>query len=221
MTMQIAIRADDGFVVASDTSARTTDTNDASIIPASYPVFESKTLVNRKHQVCMALAGYTPPDDDPAKVLDDSLNQIATLPDDFAGWLETWAQKYSEDRAVRCSLLIVSPKAEVNRIINLSVQQSNCKAIADLRCRLAPDPTNPANFWLQYFKCQDRPSIAVATKALAFTIFMAAQLNPFGIGGLEVFQYRKEWNRLTTAEIEGLEDECKEVKRAIDKITGA
>ncbi len=216
MTIQIAIRASDGFVVASDTSARTTDTNGAPVILASYPVFESKTLVNRKHQVCIALAGYTPPDDDPAQALDKSLERLAALPDDFAVWLESWAKDYSEGRLVRCSLLIVSPMSDVNRILNLWIEQSKCKAIADLRCRLTPDATNPANFWLQYFKCQDRPSVAVATKALAFTVFMAAQINPFGISGLEVVQYQQEWKRLTIAEIEALEDECKTVKRAID-----
>ncbi len=222
MTMQIAVRASDGFVLASDLSTRTSDAYGSPVMVASYAAYESKTRINEKHQIGFALAGATPTGADAPKDLDDALTAVAQLPKDFAAWLEQWAEQYAKRYpTIKCSFLVVNPTADANRIVTLPVEAENCRAAPDLRCRLHPDPTNPANFWPQYFKCQEKPTVDAATKIAAITIFMGGKLSPLGISGLEVLQYRKEWRRLTERDIETLEGQCEDVKRAIDKMLGA
>jgi len=112
---------------------------------ASYAAYESKTRINEKHPVAFALAGATPTGADPLKDFDESLGAVAQLPADFAKWLEQWAEQYAKCyREIKCSLLVVNPAADASRIVALSVEPENCRAVPDLTCILHPDRTNPA-----------------------------------------------------------------------------
>jgi hypothetical protein len=216
MTLQLAIRASDGFVLASDLCARTTDTYGQPVyIPASYPQYESKLQILERHGIGIAIAGFTPSDINVQGDFCAALSEHDKLPADFAKWLEQWAEGYIKSHPlVKCSLLIVNPHADADRIVKLSVEPEFCRAVPDRRCMLHPDPTNPANFWPQYLRCHDRPTIATAIKIAAITLSMASDLS-IGIGGLEVLQYRDTWKRLSEQEIEKLEDDCKDVKESI------
>jgi len=81
MTLQIAIRASDGFVLASDLSTRTTDCYGSPVVRASYPKYESKTRVNKKHGIAFALAGVEPSGVNSLNDLDTALTE-GNLPAD-------------------------------------------------------------------------------------------------------------------------------------------
>jgi hypothetical protein len=221
MTMQIAIQASDGFVLASDLSTRTTDCYGSPVMRASYPKYETKTRVNKRHGIAFALAGVEPTGVSALDDLDAELTDT-TIPADYMKWLEQWARKYADKYpTIGSSFLIVNPSADANRILELSVTHENCRAVPDMRWRLHPDPTNPSNFWPQYLKSQDKPDVERATRIAALTISMASQLSPQGISGLEILQYREAWHRLTESDIDALEDECKSIRLSIARMMTA
>src|SRR5882672_11296583 len=132
MTLQVAIRASDGFVLASDLSTRTSESVFPSASVAEYARYHPKTRINQKHGIAFALAGFEPSDVD---VLDDfnAMLTAATIPTDFASWLEAWAIDYvTQHRAIACSLLIVNPAADASRIVELLLSQDKCRAVPDL-----------------------------------------------------------------------------------------
>jgi hypothetical protein len=64
---------------------------------------------------------------------------------------------------------------------------------------------NSAIFWPEYFKCdKELYDLPTTTQLAAFTILMGSELNPFGVGGLEVWQYNGAWTSVPRVEIERL-----------------
>jgi len=183
----------------------------------------SKVRVNEAHQIAIALGGYSPAGIDEAKVLDNELTETASLPDDFAQWVEGWANKYvASNPETNCSLLIVHPKADQYRVLTLPLVKDRCRAVPNPRSVLHPDPTNPANFWPQYFRCDQRPNLQQAIYMAAVTVLMAAGLNPFGVSGLELLQYSGDrWRRFKEKEVEAVEDRCLRIRGTIEDVIGA
>jgi hypothetical protein len=73
------------------------------------------------------------------------------------------------------------------------------------RCMVNGNESNPAIFWPVYFKCDTQAlHVAVVTNIAALTITMGGDLNPYGINGLEVWQFKEEWRRLPLKEIEAI-----------------
>ena len=224
MTMQIAIRAKDGFVIASDTKVRTigneclwTTFTTPPSSSASYVKHESKVKINIRHKIAICTAGYSAPNTDAAKHLDDKLNEMESLPSDLCVFLESWAKSYSQQHAdTYPSLLIVNPEISCPHIFTMRVDKAKC--VSDLRSALHPDPTNPVTFWLQYFKCDDRPSIDACIKIAAAAILMGSLTSPISIGGLEIWKYTNDWQRITDCDIDILQNKFYSVKESIDSL---
>jgi hypothetical protein len=224
VTMQIAIRAQNGFVLASDTNNGTTE-GSTSTEPggaASYSRHATKVRINSTHGIAIAIAGYSQDGIDESLSLANELERTEKLPDDFAAWLEDWANGYLEsNHPAQCSLLVVHPKADANRILVLDMTQRPCKAIPNNRCVLHPHATSPSNFWPQLLRADQRPTLKAAVHIAALSIVMAGELNFSSVSGLELFEYDGAWKRFTEKENEGLEDRCRRVTDAIKEVVGS
>jgi len=130
-------------VLASDTKVRTTGDEGIFVTApsslASYVKHESKVLISSRHQIAIATAGYTASNTDAARDLDLKLQQMESLPADFAGYLESWARSYAEhEPETDPSLLIVNPAVDKPSILTMRVTKA--KATPDLRSFLHPNP---------------------------------------------------------------------------------
>jgi hypothetical protein len=222
MTLQIAIQARDGFVLASDMKTLTTGES-AFVKPgsiATYPIYETKTRVNEKHQIAIALAGYSPNDRDEAKELHDDIEKLERIPDDFSLWLQKWGEECIQRHhdAVACSLLVIHPTAKesLHRIVILNLRERPCTANSQLAWTLHLDRTTPVTFWPQLFQCDQKPSLTRAVKIAGLTILMAGWFHPNGVGKLELFRFKDRWTRLGEEEIENIEAKYFAIKDSIE-----
>jgi hypothetical protein len=151
MTMQIAILASDGFVLASDLSTRTTDSYGSPSVRASYSQYESKTRINKRHGIAFALAGLEPAGVNALDDLDAALTE-SELPEEYAKWLEEWANKYAtKHQTINSSFLIVNPSADANRILQLLVKHDNCRAVPRHEVEITSRPNQPRQFLAAIF----------------------------------------------------------------------
>lgn len=105
MTMQIAIRARDGFVLAGDLSMRHAIPDDCKS-SASYASYESKIRINKARQIALAIAEGEDDEADTLKQLDEYLAN-ATPQADLIQELSTWSR--SLQHSLCPSILVVNP----------------------------------------------------------------------------------------------------------------
>ena len=75
---------------------------------------------------------------------------------------------------------------------------------------------NAAIFWPEYFRCDKEVyDLQSATKIAAYTVLMGAELNPSGVGGLEIWQYDEAWKSVPPEEIESIEAEFQQFQKSI------
>src|SRR5208283_773266 len=72
--------------------------------------------------------------------------------------------------------------------------------------------TNPAILWPEFFRCEGNYNIKQATNIAALTILMGGDINPRGVRGLEIWQYRSGWVSLADQELLGLTAKYEQLK---------
>jgi hypothetical protein len=212
MTLQIAIRTKEGFVLASDTNTLVDPEGSAG--NASYATDEPKTCVNAKHQIGIAVAGFSPPEVCPLVDLDRFFSSLPSM-DDFEAKLRKWINEYTKRHACTGSFLLVLPRREYERLLKISfVKDASLDPVPD--CQLHPNPGFSANFWPLYFRCDQRPKTKAAKRIAAITIFMGGQItNNYGIRNLEMWQYTGKWRKVTKAEVDKLKEWCFELDKQL------
>jgi hypothetical protein len=200
MTMQIAMRATDGFLVASDTLIRTQpgieiDDDDPSEYRSSRETPNgirswSKVRFTRPHDLAVAMVGTGQAGSDPAQELADYLSRQSNIGDSLPRLMRHWGEDFvkttwPEQEPPGAALLVVDPRAEHINFWNLLLARES-REVADLgNYVIHGNEANPAIFWPEYFRChkQER-DLKASTRIAAFTILMGSELNPYGVGGV-------------------------------------
>lgn len=223
MTMQVGIRSLGGnLVLVSDTGCRVredTHTGTPESVPSAI-LTHSKVAICKRHRIAVAAAGSGGLGTSPEKELADYLGQLESVPDDaLGGLLVEWGKKYFEEHSagrrwevLMHSLLVVNPRAEYTPFWKLRVGQQ-CSSDLSERCMVNGHEDNAAIFWLEYFKSHAQTrDVSATTNVAALTITMAGDLNPYGVNGLEVWQFDEEWKCLPLREVEAIVVRLQEFK---------
>jgi hypothetical protein len=224
MTMQIAIVATDGIVLASDTKYRPTQrqfTDNPNTVPSGI-VNATKVWLCQRHNIAVAFAGWSDEVILAGKELAEHLNSIATIDDgNIRGVLAEWGNAYydrarpgsSQANGPLLQLLVVRP-SDQHPIVKLCVNRRSATSTST-GYMVNGHESNTAIFWPEYAKAADGCDLAAATAIAATTILMGAKINDHGIGGLEVWRYKKRWEPVPTAEIE---ERFEQLRVAIEKM---
>lgn len=229
MTMQIGLRALGGkLVLAGDTKCRVTEAM-TTHAPGSVPsgiLSHSKVAICKRHQLAVAVAsnggelGVSP-----EKVLAGYLGEREAIPeDDLGDVLVEWGRQYFQEHSgglqwevLMYTFVIVDPGAQYTRFWKLRVGPK-CGYDRSDEYMVNGHESSTAIFWPEYFKCDSQVrDIAATTNIAALTIRMGAELNPYGVGGLEVWHFDEEWKRLSPVEIEAIMIRLQDIKVFLGK----
>ena len=211
MTMQIVIPVGDELVLASDTKLQTWDLMEPK--PTVRGTMHSPKVLFGADDIAVAFAGLASNGVAPAQKLVDHLNGLRPLPDQLGPELGTFARDLFDEMkrdhpactSLLCTLVVVSPRAPCGwRIWKLPIEKDS-RPMQILQYLITGDERNAAIFWPQYFRADsEKLTLQTATCLAATTILMGHELNPGGIGGLQIWQYTKAtgWKSLEAAEID-------------------
>lgn len=222
MTMQIAIQAQDGFVLASDRKVRDTRAQVGTRVGPDAIISESKVRISLRHNIAVALMGGTHRDDDPAQEFVDYIGRLGELPDDISVTIGEWGAAYQKAKELLVpfpfALLIVNPSSGYEPIWKVKLERSfTCAPSSGYR--INGNETNSAIMWPEYHKCdrKPRPDLEAATNIAALTILTGGFLNPSGVGDLEIWRYRSAWKRLESNAIDILVNRFISLQQDIDR----
>lgn len=229
MTLQIAIEARDGFVLASDTKSRKPKEAMGITKPPDGGTHESKIRISERHQIAVAVAGTIKTGADPAQRFVDYLNGRKQVPESMYDIAKEWGEEYLEENEGRSfSLLIVNPLSAH------SIWQTYIRSVTDEqkgipvpqvisfpyeRYRINGKDDNGAVVWPMYFRCGNIPlrSLEETKNIAALTILMGSEFCPYDVGGLEIRIYSGSWRTATTEEMNVIGDRFTRLKEAIDR----
>ena len=228
MTFQIAIVATDGLVLASDTQKRVTEWQQADgseYIPDTINN-SSKLSLSERHSAAIAFAGWSDVDAFAGDLLAKHLDSLPSLNDSEIGViLKKWGDDYysksrlssGASRTSLLNLLVARPNSKFP-IIKLGVNYDS--NLRDSKTYMVSGHENNAGvFWPEYLRVhKESRGLDDATAIAAMTILTAGEINPYGIGGLEIWQFRESWKALPDEEIEGLVRRFKTLQQSIKKI---
>lgn len=212
MTMQIVLRAKCGLVLASDTKIRISGAEDedftGKLIPSGI-INASKVVFSQNRNIAVAFAGTDGRGVEPAKKLAEHLSGMGAIPEDPRAVLEKWGNeffqaKYPGEKHANpvCVLLVVIPQSIFSIAYKLYVNNESWLD-QSYQYLISGNENNPAIFWPEYFRCDEEVyDLETTTRIAAFTILMGGNLNPYGVGGLEIWQYGNEWRPTPPSEIE-------------------
>jgi len=210
MTMQIAIRAKDGFVLASDIKNRITGN------PVSSLMYHTKIALDRVHEILICVMGYTAdPDADPGNKLAEYLRgQSVVNREIIIRWVEEYvAERMQQQEEDNLSLFILHPTASHDYMWKVRIHEGKVKELPSLKwIAINGNENSPAILWPEYFKCEGKHDLKQATKIAALTILTAGDLNPYGVRGLEIFQYTSNWQALSESELDRLTENYEKLK---------
>jgi len=220
MTMQVGIRAvDNSLVLASDTKWRVGEPSDSDSPVADTFVHRSKIAFAARHDIAVAMSGTGSLGDNPASDLAEFLAGQETIPK-LSLLLEEWGNRLFKKQQMSDGMdqddlkqlafplftfLVVSPHSEVcfyKLRINLtsSTDLSNSFIVNG-------HENNPAIFWLEYIKANKPLSLDSATGIAAVTLLSGGEINPYGVGGLEIHQWTSgRWGHFTPKQIQATEN---------------
>ena len=216
MTMQIGICCADGsLVLASDTKVRTQERMRVQNEPPETVIHHSKIVFEDRHNLAVGMAGGGIVGEDATLELAGHLQSLETIPDSLGPILRDWGNRYfrghypSEVRNASfpvCKMLVVNPNTEYCQLWMLRVNWESTDDCSS-RCMVNGNDINPAIFWLEYLKADKRPTVEDAAGIAAITIGMAAELNPFGVGGLELHEFKDgKWRHWSQQELDSSEN---------------
>jgi hypothetical protein len=217
MTMQIALQAKDGFVLVSDLKNRINN-------KVSSLTYSTKIYHDEVHGVLIALAGYTAnPDSEPGQTLIEHLRKCTSVDQRIIiDWLRKYAEKakrsHDEDNI---SILVVHPSAQYGKILTVKINNYRVDSTEHRWIAINGNQSNPAVFWPEYFKCRGGHTLGEATNIAAITILAGEELNPYGVGGLEIFQYDSKWRCLSEEETASIASKYKSLKTYLNKLISA
>ena len=225
MTIQIAIcSANRSVVLASDTKVRSSEHIFAAREPISTMVNRQKVSFGQRHSIAVAMAGDGPVGTDTAVELASYLSALETIPDDLGTPLKKWGndyfRRYHPDetanwRSPLCSMLVVNPNTKYCPLWKLWINLESGDECSE-SFMVNGHSENPAVFWLEYMKASKKPPIEEASGIAIATIGIAAELNPYGIGGLELHEYRDGlWSHWSNEDIEHAEKSLAVVQEQI------
>jgi len=228
MTMQIAIAATDGLVLASDTQHRVTEwgmVNPGAFTPDT-PVHSSKISISSRHNAAIALAGWSDLDASAGDLLAKHFDTLPPLKDqEIDNVLQLWADDcYSKSRLAgaptRGALLTLLVARPISRfpIIKVLVNYNSVLRFGKSGYMVGGHENNAAVFWPEYLGLNREPrSVEESTAIAAVTILSAGEINPHGIGGLEIWQCRDSWQEVPPEQIKALTERFDLLKRGITK----
>jgi hypothetical protein len=206
LTIQVGIRAIGGSIVlVSDTKVRTSERVLSTKVPVEAVVHQRKFVFASQHGIAVAMAGQGEIGKDPARELALYLSSKDSLEDHIGPLLEQWGNAYFQKHSHSCSLIVVRPETEFNRFYRLRVGSPSSETGSN-KSMVNGEENSPAVLWLEWLKADD-PDVAItlddATGIAITTVLMARDLNPYGIGGLEIHQYNKgQWGSWTPQQCE-------------------
>jgi hypothetical protein len=225
VTFQIGIVATEGIVLASDTQQRVTERQftDGSEYIADTIINSSKISICERHSIAIAFAGWSDEDTFAGDMLAKHLNALPSLTDDEIGpILKVWGNDYysksrlasGPSRGPLANLLVLRPSGRFP-LIKLGVNYES--SLRDSKTYMVSGhENNAAVFWLEYLRVhRETRDLDVSTAIAAVTVLTAGEINPHGIGRLEVWQFRKSWRPLPDDEIEALTARFVGLQRAI------
>jgi hypothetical protein len=224
MTMQMAIQAKGRAIVfASDTKIRTADkalTSDGWV--PDKVVNHGKVVISSRHDIAVALAGNSDQYEDPAQELADYLAEQDNIPDFLGPLLVKWGNEYFQKKFPGqkhefplCQLLVVNPKCQYCQLWRLLVSHNSHEQSSE-RYILNGNARSAVVFWPEYFRCDKTVyDLHQVTAIAATTILMEGELNPYGVGGLEVWQFDGTWNLVPPVEIERLANKFKDLRESL------
>ena len=111
-------------------------------------------------------------------------------------------------------LLVVRPSKQLP-IIKLCVNRQSSTPTSS-SYMVSGHESNTAIFWPEYAEADKGCRLPSATSIAAITILMGGEINDHGIGGLEVFRYRRRWEALPEKEMKVIKNAspaCSEASR--------
>ena len=187
MTMQIAIEANDGFILASDLKHGLKPTESLGVRAVLY---HSKISINERHGIAIAMQGMTlEPNANPVEKLDEYLTRESNCPntETVLRWLSLYAGQNPYDHF---SLLLVSPKFEFYKLWRIDVENGEVQPSRRLqRYVVQGNEQNAAIMWLQYFNPDESWSLHEAANLAALALLTAHDVNQPGVEGLEAWRY--------------------------------
>jgi hypothetical protein len=213
VTLQIVIPVGDALVLASDTKLQTWDAMEPK--PSASGIVHSPKVVFAKRDVAVAFSGLGSGGVVPAEKLVTYLDGLDPLPDQLGPELKKFGlnlfdemkKDYPKKIGPICTLVVLNPRAPHGwRIWKLPIEEGTT-ALQVLQYLIAGNERNAAIFWPQYFKADsEKLALQTATCLAATTILMGHELNPEGIGGLQIWQYSKTtgWKSFDATEIDAI-----------------
>ena len=228
--MQIGMRAAERTIaLVGDTKLRETEAvNTTKTEVPSGIVHHSKITLCERHDIAVGFAGLGE-GSKPHMELAEHLSALDTIPDVIESILTEWADRYFKGRFSGpeyeeynpfipiCTLLVVNPKTEYCPFWKVRVlKESN--ALPSSEYLVNGNETNTAIFWPEYFRCDEEVyDLQTATSIAAFTVLMGSRLNPFGVGGLEIWKYQDGWGQSKPTEIEAIRRKFRRFERTLSR----
>lgn len=224
MTMQIAIVAKNGIALASDTKLRPTKrqfTDNPNSVPSGI-TNSSKVRLCKRHNIAIAFAGWTDSDALAGQELADHIDSLPAVTDDNIGSiLVAWGDDYYERvrpgigqaNGPLLQLLVVRPSKRCP-IIKLCVNRYSSVPTSS-SYMVSGHESNTAIFWPEYAEADKGCGLPSATSIAAITILMGGEINDHGIGGLEVFRYKKRWEAVPEEEMKTIKKRFARLQRII------
>jgi len=227
MTIQVAIcSANRSIVLAGDTKVRTSELSISDREPVSTAVNRSKMAFSERHAIAVAMAGDGPVGTDAAAELTSYLSTLERIPDFLGPLLKKWGDDYfrkhrpgdeSGQGYPLCSMLVVNPSTSYCRLWKLRVNRESTEEGSE-RYMVNGHANNSAVFWLEYMKADKKPPLEESLGIAIATIGLASEINNYGVGGLELHEYREgAWHHWPNEEIERAERSLTVVQGQIKK----
>lgn len=215
MTIQVAICcAGRSVVLASDTKVRSSEHTFTTREPISTMVNRPKISFSQRHGIAVAMAGDGPVGTDTAVELAAYLSALESIPNNLGPLLTKWGNDYfrryhleekTSWRSPLCSLLVINPNTNYCQLWKLWINLESADECSE-SFLVNGHSDNPAIFWLEYMKAGKKPPIEEASGIAIATIGIAAELNPYGIGGLELHEYWEGvWHHWSNEDIDHTE----------------
>lgn len=224
MTMQIAIEARDGFVLASDTKIRNRADHVGVRAVSDEILSQSKVCISKRHNVAVGVSGVPHPEANPIREFADFISELESVPEDFGEVIDQWVSQYQKRYGPDWAfvLLIVNPASQHSPIWRLEVS-TKVISVPGRGYWVNGNETNSAIMWPEFYKCDETPprDLNTAVNVAALTILTGQELNPSGVSGLEIWKYTGTWRRADRAEILAIADRFGRLKQDIDRFIHA
>jgi hypothetical protein len=226
MTMQIAIRASDGFLLASDTKRQEEPFTISPHRRTRQFTNRSKITVATHHNIAIALAGTglqeTDPEIELAKYLDE-LKPEEELDPALERWVEGFIKSasshpYANAETPIVTFLLVNPNCKRYPLRRFRTSEKFYCDVS-LNTLHSGDLMNPALFWLDYFQCANRiHNLESCINIAALFLSTAALLNPSGVGGLEIRTFKTIEGKWEIFDTSKLGSQTEELQKYIDSV---